>query len=190
MTQEGSGGLKKKNAEDLYSHTHIYTPTYTHTLAILAFKHMHIQRWLFSNTSSSTLQLPMTIEAKAHRRDTPVLYVHDRSTICTLRRRLSTAFLPAAISHSLTRFLNDCHNVRRNPMDYGHTEEVQLSPYKNYRTETFLPVIDQFVASLDQLLQTNKHISSQLCFFCYLRELSSGVLQAAAEQLVSSYTYD
>lgn len=81
-------------------------------------------------------------------------------------------------------------NVRLNPLDYGHTEEVQLSPSEKYRTETFLPVIDQFIASLDQRLQAYKDISSQFSFFSHLKELSSDELKAAAEQLVRSYSDD
>jgi len=77
-----------------------------------------------------------------------------------------------------------------NPLDYGHTEEVQLSPSEKYRTETFLPIIDQFIASLDQRIQAYKDISSKFSFFRHLKELSSDELKATAEQLVRSYSDD
>ena len=81
-------------------------------------------------------------------------------------------------------------NVRLNPLDYGHAEEVQLSPSEKYRTESFLPVIDKFIASLDQRLQAYKQISSQFSLFSHLKQLSSDELQAVAKQLVRSYPDD
>ena len=44
-------------------------------------------------------------------------------------------------------------NVRPNPLDYGQAGDVVLSPSLKYRTESFLPGVDQFFASLDQRLQ-------------------------------------
>ena len=53
-----------------------------------------------------------------------------------------------------------------------------------------MPVIDQFIASLDQRLQAYKQISSQFSLFSHLKQLSSDELQAAAKQLVRSYPDD
>lgn len=81
-------------------------------------------------------------------------------------------------------------NVRLNPLDYGHAEEVQLSPSEKYRTQTFLPIIDQFVSSLGQRLEAYKQISSKFSFFRHLQRLSSDELCDAAEQLIRSYPDD
>ena len=98
--------------------------------------------------------------------------------------------LSGSADYVQTKTRDKRRNVRLNPLGYGHAEEVQLSPSEKYRTETFLPVIDQFIASLDQRLQAYKQISSQFNFFSHLKELSSDELQAAAEQLVRSYPDD
>lgn len=81
-------------------------------------------------------------------------------------------------------------NVRLNPLDYGHTKEVQLTPSEKYRTESFLSVIDQFVASLDRRLQAYKDISSKFGFFSNFNELSSDKLKAAADHLLKCYPDD
>ena len=73
--------------------------------------------------------------------------------------------LSGSADYVQTKTRHKRRNVRLNPLDYGHAEEAQLSPSEKYRTETFLPVIDQFIASLDQRLQAYKQISSQFSFF-------------------------
>ena len=53
--------------------------------------------------------------------------------------------------------------------------------------ESFLPVIDQFIASLDQRLQAYKLLAGRCgCFSC----LSPEELQTAAKTLVDSYPSD
>lgn len=74
-----------------------------------------------------------------------------------------------------------------NPTDYGRAAETQLSPSEKYRAESFLPVIEQFTASLGQRLQAYRQISSQSAFFGRLSELSPEQLQAAGKKLVKSY---
>ena len=46
------------------------------------------------------------------------------------------------------------HNIRLQPLDYGRAEEAQLNSSLKFKIESFLPVIDQFIASLDQRLQS------------------------------------
>ena len=59
-----------------------------------------------------------------------------------------------------------------------------------YKTERFLPVIDQFIASLDQRLQAYKLLAGRFgCFSC-LSTLSPEELQTAAKTLVDSYPSD
>ena len=98
--------------------------------------------------------------------------------------------LSGSADYVQTKTRHKRRNVRLNPLDYGHAEEVQLSPSEKYRTESFLPVIDKFIASLDQRLQAYKQISSQFSLFSHLKQLSSDELQAVAKQLVRSYPDD
>lgn len=81
-------------------------------------------------------------------------------------------------------------NVRQNPLDYSLAEEAHLSPSEKYKTESFLPVIDQFVTSLDHRLQAYAHISRLFGFFAHLNALSSDELQDAAKQLIAAYPDD
>ena len=37
-------------------------------------------------------------------------------------------------------------NVRLQPLDYGHSEEVEMSPSQRFRVEAIIPIIDKFVA--------------------------------------------
>ena len=39
--------------------------------------------------------------------------------------------------------------MRLKPLDYGEAEETQFGPSARFRAEHFLPVIDQFIASLE-----------------------------------------
>jgi len=56
-----------------------------------------------------------------------------------------------------------------------------------YKAERFLPVIDQFIAFLDQRLQAYKLLAGQFgCFGC-LSTLSPEELLTAAKTLVESY---
>ncbi|XP_037797211.1 uncharacterized protein LOC119592460 [Penaeus monodon] len=98
--------------------------------------------------------------------------------------------LSGSADYVQTKTRNKRRNVRLSPLDYGQSEEVELSPSEKYRTQSFLPVIDQFITSIDQRLQAYKDISSKFSFFNHLKELSSDDLQAAAEQLLKSYPDD
>lgn len=81
-------------------------------------------------------------------------------------------------------------NVRLDPLDYGRAEEAQLNPSLRYKAESFLPVIDQFVSSLDQRLQAYKLLAGKFdCFGC-LSTLPPDQLRIAAKTLVDSYPND
>ena len=82
------------------------------------------------------------------------------------------------------------HSVRPDQLDSSHAEGVQRSPSSIYKKESFLPVIDQFIASLDQRLQAYKHISSQFSFFRHPRKMHSNEIRAAAERLIRFYPDD
>lgn len=81
-------------------------------------------------------------------------------------------------------------NVRLDPLDYGRSEETQLNPTLRYKAESYLPVIDQFIASLDVRLQAYKLLVGRFgCFGC-LSTLSSEELRTAAKTLVDAYPND
>jgi len=81
-------------------------------------------------------------------------------------------------------------NVRFDPLDYGRAEETHLSPSLRYKAESFLPVVNQFIASLDQRLQAYKLMADRFrCFGC-LSSLFPEELQTAAKTLVDSYPSD
>ena len=72
-------------------------------------------------------------------------------------------------------------------MDYGRADETELNPSLRYKAQSFLPVIDQFTASLDQRLQAYKLLADRYdCFGC-LSTLSPEELLTAAKTLVECY---
>ena len=81
-------------------------------------------------------------------------------------------------------------NVRLQPLDYGHSEEATLSPSQRFRVEAFLPVIDQFVASLDQRASTYDSLSSMFGFINNLYDMKTEDLEAAAQNLIHKYEND
>ena len=73
---------------------------------------------------------------------------------------------------------------------YDRAEETQLNPSVRYKAESFLLVIDQFIASLDQRLETYNLLACQFgCSGC-LSTLSPEELLTAAKALVESYPND
>lgn len=81
-------------------------------------------------------------------------------------------------------------NVRLNPLDYGHAEEADLAPAKRFCTESYLPVIDQLLLSLDQRISAYNHVSDRFGFFGRLDKLNPGEIITAAAKLVETYDGD
>jgi len=81
-------------------------------------------------------------------------------------------------------------NIRLNPLEYGQAEQAQSSPSEKYRVENFIPVIDQFIASLDQRLHAYKLMSGRFGCFGRLTKLSSEELSRAAKKLLDVYPND
>ena len=46
-------------------------------------------------------------------------------------------------------------NVRLIPLDYGQSPEVQLTPSQTFRSQSFVPVIDQFISALKHRISAN-----------------------------------
>jgi len=69
-------------------------------------------------------------------------------------------------------------------------QKKQLNPSVRYKAESFLLVIDQFIASLDQRIETYNLLAGQFgCSGC-LSTLSPEELLTAAKTLVESYPND
>ena len=81
-------------------------------------------------------------------------------------------------------------NVRLNPLDYGRSEEVTLSHSEKFRVDNFLPVIDQFLSSLNQRLKAYENTCSLFGFLSGLESLSCTEIEAAAVKLVCEYKDD
>ncbi|XP_064115067.1 uncharacterized protein LOC135221173 [Macrobrachium nipponense] len=81
-------------------------------------------------------------------------------------------------------------NVRLNPLDYGRSEEVTLSHPEKFRVDNFLPVIDQFLSSLNQRLKAYENTCSLFGFLSELESLSCTEIKAAAVKLMCEYKDD
>ena len=81
-------------------------------------------------------------------------------------------------------------NVRLAPLDYGHTPEVVLSPSETFRTQSFIPVIDQFLSSLDKRIGAYKEIHDLFGFLSVFNELSTEKLREHAKALCNVYIND
>ncbi|XP_064113565.1 uncharacterized protein LOC135220224 [Macrobrachium nipponense] len=80
--------------------------------------------------------------------------------------------------------------VRLNPLDYGRSEEVTHSHSEKFRVDNFLPVIDQFLSSLNQRLKDYENTCSLFGFLSGLESLSCTEIEAAAVKLVCEYKDD
>jgi hypothetical protein len=81
-------------------------------------------------------------------------------------------------------------NVRLNPLDYGHTPEVQLSPRERFRIDSFVPVIDMLLSALSTRVSAYKEICDRFGFLQHIDKLSTEELRTAAKNLVGIYSSD
>ena len=98
--------------------------------------------------------------------------------------------LSGSEDYLLTQTRQKFRKVRLKPLYYGHAEETQLGPSARFREEHFLPVIDQFIASLEHHMQAYKDISDRFSFFRCLSKLSLTETETAAETLAKPYPSD
>jgi len=77
-------------------------------------------------------------------------------------------------------------------VDYGRPEEATaaLSVSEKFRVQSFLPVIDHFISSLEQRLKAYNNIYYLFGFLHKLESLGSDEIEAAAAKLVSVYKDD
>ena len=85
---------------------------------------------------------------------------------------------------------NRQRNVRLNPLDYGRSEEVTLSLSEKFRVQNFLPVIEQFLSSLEQRLEAYENTCSLFGFLRKLESLDCNEIVAAATKLIAKYKDD
>jgi hypothetical protein len=78
--------------------------------------------------------------------------------------------------------------TRQHPLDNG--KGANLSPSQKFRVENFLPVIDQFLSSLDKRLSAYEELSKTFGFLGHMETLSAEDIQHAAGILVHKYHKD
>lgn len=81
-------------------------------------------------------------------------------------------------------------NVRLNPLDYGYTSEVHLSPRDRFRIDSFVPVIDMLVSALSTRVSAYKEICDRFGFLHHIDKLTTEELRTAAKNLVDIYSSD
>jgi hypothetical protein len=81
-------------------------------------------------------------------------------------------------------------NVRLNPLDYGHTPEVQLAPRDRFRIESVVPVIDMLMSALSTRVSTYKEICYRFGFLQHIDKLNTDELRTAAKNLADIYSSD
>lgn len=81
-------------------------------------------------------------------------------------------------------------NVRLAPLDCVQAPEVELTPSEKFRTQSFLPVIDQFESSLRQRLEAYKLVDTRFGFLNKLDTFTNEEIIAAAQNLVEAYDND
>lgn len=81
-------------------------------------------------------------------------------------------------------------NVRLSPLDCVQAPEVELTPSEKFRTQNFLPIIDQFESSLRQRIEAYKLIDTRFGFLKKLNTLSNEEIIAAAQNLAETYNND
>jgi hypothetical protein len=81
-------------------------------------------------------------------------------------------------------------NVRLDPLDYGHTPEVQLLPRDRFRTNSFLPVIDMLMSALSTRVSAYKGVCDRFGFLQQVNKRSIEELRTAANNLVGIYSSD
>lgn len=81
-------------------------------------------------------------------------------------------------------------NVRLIPLDYGQAPPAELTPRERFRVESFLPVIDQILVSLDQRITAYSVVNERFGFIRQLDKMSTNDIKHAAAKLVETYNSD
>jgi len=89
-------------------------------------------------------------------------------------------------SHSRQRRLN----VRLQPLDYGYAPQVMLTPAQTFCVQSYYPILDQLVQSLDQRIAAYQVVCERFGFLRRLQELSDDEMREAVSALVRTYGED
>ncbi|XP_043483534.1 uncharacterized protein LOC122511996 [Leptopilina heterotoma] len=81
-------------------------------------------------------------------------------------------------------------SVKLRPLDYGQAPAVQLSARDKFRTECFLPVIDQLNLALAERIMAYEAICERFGFLAELNDIEPCELEIKANNLVDAYPED
>ena len=81
-------------------------------------------------------------------------------------------------------------NVRMLSLDYGQAQEASLTPAEKFRTENFLPVIDQLMNSLEQRILAYDIVQQRFGFLRNLVTMTHNDIRKSAAQVVLTYNAD
>lgn len=81
-------------------------------------------------------------------------------------------------------------NVRLAPLGTRQAAETFLTPSETFRIRSFLPVIDQFVSSLEQRLEAYQLVNTRFGFLGKLATIENEEIMTAAQNLIENYNDD
>ncbi|CAH2245391.1 zinc finger MYM-type 1-like [Pelobates cultripes] len=81
-------------------------------------------------------------------------------------------------------------NVRQQPLDYGHSEEAQLTPKDAFYAKAFLPCVDKLLMCLEHRLGAYSEVCDLFGFFINFPAMDSESINIAAEKLSAFYKHD
>lgn len=81
-------------------------------------------------------------------------------------------------------------NVRLNPLDYGRGQAVELSASDKFRTQSYIPVIYQYIVSLSRRIEAYDEVSNLFSFLSNIMTLSEDKIREHASKLIEFYRDD
>ncbi|CAH2319537.1 zinc finger MYM-type 1-like [Pelobates cultripes] len=81
-------------------------------------------------------------------------------------------------------------NVRQQPLDYGHSEEAQLTPKEAFYAKAFLPCVDKLLMCLEHRLGAYSEVCDLFGFLINFPAMDSESINIAAEKLSAFYKHD
>ncbi|XP_069949239.1 uncharacterized protein [Cherax quadricarinatus] len=88
------------------------------------------------------------------------------------------------------RVYRSVRNVGLNTLDYGKAEDYQMTPRLKFRTQPFIPVIDQFIESLSSRTAAYDAVCERIGFLCHLEDINTTELSEATANLINIYNTD
>lgn len=78
-------------------------------------------------------------------------------------------------------------SVRKNPLNYGQSEDVHLTRAVQFRIESYISVIDQLITSLVQKVNAYSKVDSYLRFLRKIQSLSYEEIKESSLKLIKLY---